>query len=54
MIPRGVLKAKAIYQVYTDCKVRKLENGTGFDTRILLAVNDADYEIGGKTIGFRC
>jgi len=42
MILRGVLMAKAIYQVITDGKVRRLGHKYGLDTRVFLTVNDVN------------
>jgi|GraSoiStandDraft_43_1057313.scaffolds.fasta_scaffold1007836_1 hypothetical protein len=39
MIPRGLVKAKAIFYVKTDVEGRRLRSQKGLETQVVLAVN---------------
>jgi hypothetical protein len=45
LIPRGLVKAKAIFYVKTDVEGRRLRKQTGLDTPVVLAVNDECHRL---------
>jgi len=45
LIPRGLVKAKAIFYVKTDVEGRRLRAQKGLDTQVVLAVNDECHRL---------
>jgi hypothetical protein len=45
VIPRGLIKAKAVFYVKTDVEGRRLRTRTGFDTPVVFADNDECYRL---------
>lgn len=45
MIPRGLVKAKAIFYVKTDVEGRRHRARTGFDTPVVFADNNECYRL---------
>ena len=52
MIPRGLIKAKAVFYVITDVGGRRHRTRTGFDTLVVFADNDECHGLVAK-IGTR-
>ncbi len=40
LIPKGLVKAKAVFYVITDVEGRRLRSRTGFETPVVFADND--------------
>jgi len=46
LIPRGLVKAQAIFYVKTDVEGRRLRSRKGLDTQVVLAENDECHRLG--------
>ena len=49
MIPKGLIKAKAVFYVITDVGGRRHRELTGFDTLVVFADNDECHELERKS-----